>query len=490
MATSTTSASAAPAPTAPPPHPGVPAREARAPNGEIGTAAPVVVESVARDGGWVVFCQARTDSDGDGNVSTRIGPGGKLIGDEVQRFFARGAGLGENIDDLLTRDDSGRWVVVTRSGAASLIDTDTGHEVRLDSLDLRDDSLSFRPHRAVAFDASGSRLVYLRGTGKDARIVVRASADGVEKILEAGDGDIWRVEFEPTGRYVVVRLVVDDTNRDKKLSWPAPARTGPRPCRGPVTTYDAWVGRGDSPVVRLIPLDGGKPETVPGFVTTLGDGVVVREAPGRLLLRRAGKTEELSGERCGARVVHVDHEREQLVVACTKPKGRPKLELISVGKTLALDADVAHQSQDLTDGSRARLFALYPGNDTKLLDLSEKKLLPLAAGDAVLASHGGRSLVRRKRSLLLHDADRSSERPLEAALSPSLDSIAEPPMVVAAPAVVNIDTERLVGTISGRPLGLAPDGKVLIARGRDSDGTELATGPLVWQTPSALPGAK
>ncbi len=474
-------------PAVPGPEAKPPGRTARAPSGEIGTPHSLVVERVARDGGWVVFCQARSDVDGDGKVAAELGPGGKLGGDALTRYFARGAGPGEAIDDLLAHDDSGRWVVITRAGSVSLVDTDGGAETNLTALglDARSDALAFRSHRAVAFDAVGSRLAYLRGEGRDTRVIVRVLSTGGETALDPGAPDVWRLELDATGRFVILQTLIDDTNRDKKLTWPAPLRKEPRPCRGPVASYDAHLGRGDEPVVRLLPVDGGKTETVPGFVTTLGPGVVVREPPSRLVLRKNGKTEELAGDKCGARVMLVDHEREQLLVACTKPKGRPKLELVSSGRTVALDADVAHQSRDQTDAAASRWFALYPGNDTKLLDLADRRLIGLTPGDVVLASFGSRSLVRRKRTLVLFDVESGAEHPLEGNVSPSLDSISAPPLVMAAPFVVSLDRQKVVGTVSGRPLGMAPDGKVLVARGGDADGAALAVGPLVWQAPVA-----
>lgn len=479
-----TSPSAAPSATAP--LPVAPKPLSRAPEGDIGTAHPVLVEAVAQDAGWVVFCQARTDTNQDGKVSVEVAQNGALGGDRLERFFAKGAVAGERIDALLGRDGSGRWLVVSREGTAVLLDSRAGTETDLGALglDARDDALSFRPHRALAFDPSGTRLVYLRSTGRDARVVVRTLATGAELALDPGGGDIWRIELEPTGRFVIVRAVVDDTNRDKKLTWPAPVRSGAPPCRGPVTTYDAWVGRGDEPVVRLLPLAGGNAETVTGFVTTLGEGWVVREPSGKLSFRQRGKSEELAAEKCGARVVLVDHANEQLLIACTKPKGRPKLELVRRGASLPLDADVAHQSQDQVEGTRERLFALYPGNDTKLLDLVEQKLLPLSAGDVVLASHGATSLVRRKTGLSFHDAARGSETAISGKLAPTLDLIVEPPLVAAAPLVLNLENARVLGAFSGRPLGLAPDGKVLVARGADADGDHLALGPLTWRAPT------
>jgi hypothetical protein len=244
------------------------------------------------------------------------------------------------------------------------------------------------------------------------------------------------------------------------------------------------VGRGDEPAVRLVPLAGGNAVTVIGWVTTLGGGVVTREPGGKLVYEEGGKREDLVDEKCGAKVVLVDRERQQLLVACTKPRGRPKLELVSRGRRLPLDVDVAHQSQDLVEGTRDSLYALYPGNDTKLLDLDGGKLAPLAPGDFVIAAHGGNALVRRGASLFVLNRGGAAPRALGVEVAPSLDIVTRPPLVVARPHVIDLEKGRVLGSVQGRPLGLSPDGKVLLASGGDASGKALGRGPLVWKRPS------
>ncbi len=94
-------------------------------------------------------------------------------------------------------------------------------------------------------------------------------------------------------------------------------------------------------------------------------------------------------------------------------------------------------------------------------------------------------MIRRKRSLVIFDAESATERALPGTVSPSLDLTTAPPLVMAAPFVVNLEAEKVIGTVAGRPLALAGDGKVLVARGGDGDGSALAFGPLVWQPPVA-----
>lgn len=451
----------------------------RAAAGEIGSADPLTVEAVADDAGWIAFCQARADTDGDGKVAVQVGPGPTLGGDTLQRYLAKSTGLGDEIEDLVAH--SGPWVVVQRAGALLLVDTRGGKETDLSTLgaDLRDDALPHREHRALAFDSTGERLAY----SKSGRVVVRSLATGAELALDPGSGELWRIEMEPTGRWVVARVISSDTNGDKRVTWPAPVRKSPRPCRGPVPSYAAWASRGDEPVVRLLPLAGGSAVTVTGYVTTLGSGVVAREPSGKLVYEENGKREDLTDEKCGAKIVLVDFQKEQLLVACTKPKGRPKLELVSRGRRLPLEVDVAHQSQDLVEGTRERLYPLYPGNDTKLLDLDAGRVTPLEPGDLVLATHRGRALVRRRASLLLTSPG-AEPRALSLEVSPALDTLARPPFVVTRPHVIDLESERVLGSVAARPLGLSPDGKVLVASGGDPDGASLAKGPLVWRTPA------
>ncbi|MBK7579372.1 MAG: hypothetical protein IPI67_04115 [Myxococcales bacterium] len=481
-AAAASSAVVVPAPTPPP--------KARTPKGDVGTAGPLSVEAVARDGGWVCLCQARGDTNGDGVVAASVGEAGRLEGDQLQRFFIRGAGVGEAIDDLLSYDDSGRWVVLSRAGKVVLEDTLDDKEMDLGAagLDTRNDSLSFRHHRALAFDPAGQHLAFIRGEGRATRVVVRTLATGAEVLLDPGPGDLWRIEVDPSGRYVVMQVLVDDTNKDKRISWPAPLRKSPRACRGPVATYDAWVGRGDEPVVRLAPLTGGATESVAGFVTALPSGVVLRGAGGKLTLRAATGTAELSPEPCGARVVLVDTSRDQLLVACTKAKGRPKLELVARRGRAELDADVAHQSQDLIQAATQRLFPLYPGSAVKLLDLVGKTLTPLSPGDIVLASDGSRALIRRKGQLVVFDVDGAKTEILDAKVDASAEAVVSAPFVAVAPIVANLASGSVIGSFDGRPLGLSPDGRVLVAAGGDGNARKLAVGPLVWRTPTRAAG--
>ena len=47
---------------------------------------------------------------------------------------------------------------------------------------------------------------------------------------------------------------------------------------------------------------------------------------------------------------------------------------------------------------------------------------------------------------MIFDVESGTERALPGAVSPSLDLTAAPPLVMAAPFVVNLETEKVIGT--------------------------------------------
>jgi hypothetical protein len=126
--------------------------------------------------------------------------------------------------------------------------------------------------------------------------------------------------------------------------------------------------------------------------------------------------------------------------------------------------------------------ALYPGKDSVLLDLDQRSTVALKAGDAVLGTLGPRAIFRRDHQLMLRDVTADSEVVLADGLR-STRSLANGPWVAIAPLVANLETGALAGRVERRPLALAPDGRVLTARGGDADAEHLATGPLAWERP-------
>lgn len=211
----------------------------------VGTAHPIVVEAVARDGAWVVICQARTDTDGDGEIAVHVGMHGDTYGDAFRPYLVRGAGEGEPIESLVGYTRDGRWLIALRGGKLSLLDARSGTWSDLAGADVRDDGVPLGPHRAASIARAGDRMTYFRD---DETIVVRELSTGTENLVKVPGARVWRVEVEPLGHWALVYAIRTDSDKDGSLTWPS-VRTSlsDRDCRGPIMSYSTGGWTGDKP---------------------------------------------------------------------------------------------------------------------------------------------------------------------------------------------------------------------------------------------------
>jgi hypothetical protein len=321
--------------------------------------------------------------------------------------------------------------------------------------------------------------------------LVRQLLTGREREVDPGAGELWRIELSADGRWVTLQMIIDDTNRNGRLEWPVPEIPRNRwRCQGPVPHYDAWLGRGDAPQAKIASATGGPARLVSGLAVTLGEALVLRDAQGRLLLENGGQVSELANDKCGARVFHSDAERARLLIACvgaTPRGGRPELELVSKGSRHKLGVRIAPFVHDRRPEAPRRLLAVYSGRDTMLIDLERHNVTLLQPGDIVVDTHDTLALVQRASELVVVDAAQSgAANKLPGKVQPHGQRLSVGGVAVVEPLVVHVPSARVLGSVVGRPLAVAADGRVLIAQGAQATSTSLAVGPLVWQRPGAL----
>ena len=235
--------------------------------GEVGTQHPAVVEAFSPDGSWAIVCQAREDTNGDGEYHVGAGHHGDPYGDALQAYLIMPDGPGEPIDAYVTADPLGNYIVFVRDGGLILLDIRSAVEVNLsqNGANSADDPNPFGPHRAASFDASGELLQYfrLRDDGEEI-LVVREVATGVEREVEPGGGLLWRAHLSADGTAIVAAMVVDDTDGSGGLEMPI-IRTSlsDRHCRGPITTYSTSGLVADQPIFRVISLETAEVNDLP-----------------------------------------------------------------------------------------------------------------------------------------------------------------------------------------------------------------------------------
>lgn len=453
----------------------------------IGSARPVVVQAASPDGSWIVYCTVPSDAPPDAGAPL-LRDDGTLGGPPLRPLLALGD-RERGIDAYLDSDPTGQWLLLVENGRTILLDSRSGAEIDLDArgADTRVDRAEQHARRAVAFDPAAPRVVWTERAGSKSTLVRLDLQTRAETRFDAGSGEVWRVDFAPSMEAFVVEMIGADTSGNGRIDWPVPrATTVPTGCvrHAPVATQSAWLGRGDAVVTRIVAADAPLRE-VPGFVALLSDGIVQREPTGRLVLLRGAARKQLADAKCNAWIYDANAQFGLLLGACvgTNPAVRTRLALWSPTGRQDFDLEVNPVGPSRPGLGSERLVPVYPGRDAAVVDLEHRSVVNLKTGDSVLATWKDRVLVLREGSLLIHDVAESREIALPGTVSPLFDLLRAQRTVVAAPLVVDLESATLLGSITGRPLAVAVDGRVLVAAGGDASATAFAVGPLVWESP-------
>jgi hypothetical protein len=317
-------------------------------------------------------------------------------------------------------------------------------------------------------------------------VVVRTLESGEEVEIHAGEGLLWRAEFDESGAWVVLRVVDGDTNGDGRWDWPhgKPEREA-SPCTSPVPEYRLPAVPSDKPSVRVAPAAGGQARRVRGYVTGFGAGAFVRRPDDRaLFIERPGAPSELwSPSLCDGRLLHADPARGLLLVACATEEGPRTLELVGRDERQSLELSVAPFELDGVVPRQPRLVPVYPypGLPTTLVDLDTRELISLQPRDRVIGTHGEVVLLRREEMLYVGNA-RKALTPI-GPVAPLARILRQASTVFVAPWVIDLREGRVMGRVEAEPLALSRQGAVLAAR-LPGDAHVLPAGPLTWHNPS------
>lgn len=457
-----------------------------APAPNFAVTGPFTFEAAAPDGRWLVTCQARADSDGDGQIRVGVSPQGELQGDALTRYLSLASGAERAIDDLLASSADGRWLVLEAEGRSELFDTSTGARLDLSALgaDTRREPERRAHHRTLVLQDDS--LFYLKTQGKGGELVERRLSTGAERSLYRSAEPVLRFELDTYGKVIVVTVAGPDANGNGRFDWPYELERGKRPCQSPVAQYRAARLGADPLSFVVVERATGEARRFDDLAVAFGSEVVRRCSDGALVAEYGARRRTLADSTCAGRVLWLDPWRDQLLVGCTMPKksGRLAVELVAAGRHSPLEIDVAALPLDEFAHPSERLMPLYPGADTVLFDAEKRLLHRLKSGDAVLHTAGAHALVRRGRALLLFDAERGSESTLPGKLDALSDVLKSGTLVFASPYVVDVAEGRILGAIGGRPLALSSAGAALVPA-QPPTANSLAEGPLSWQTPTA-----
>jgi hypothetical protein len=465
----------------PPPLPPVVAQP-----GPIGTAAPTLVQAVAPDGRWVVLCQARLDTNGDGKLEVDIGPHGDPYGDALAPYLVVGEGDGVPIDAFLDADPTGRYLAIVVHGGPVLYDTQTGAETALSS-----------ERSPMEFSVDGTRLLFSRLIGGSRTLVVRTLATGDERQYDIKPGELVAASFFSGGQAIrlLVRpdgVPVDDVHSDQYRGS----------CAGSAAaSFTSGVTYRHEQ--RLLAIDDDRSRTVAEAVTSFGTGWLRTLADGSVRFESfAGDGRELVPASCKIRFA--DAVGMSVVAVCNDGAAR-SLRLFGERESLTL-GPLPIDTGGIGEGDDVGRFGRHLIVSDVIINVASLRRTNVAASQQVLAIRGDRTLVQRGESLVLLDGER--ER--------TLGTIAKYPRVYgdeqrgraeAAPfvlvdtLVVDMQRGKLAGNVPCEPparvgslewppfayraFGFTRDGRILVDSPPPSpvreDRGDIADGPLQWR---------
>jgi hypothetical protein len=441
-------------------------------SGPIGTDGAIVIEASDPVGRWVVACQARTDTNGDGKVEVNIGLHGDTFGDAMTPYLIVGTGAGEAIDAFVDQSSDGAWIAAVVKDQLVLVDARTGARTPIADADVRDDAYPTLAPRVAAF-AGASRLVFMRHRANGDAVVSRDLVTGRETEL-AVPGALWRVEPDAAGTWVRVVTIRRDTDNSGTLEWPSQHTSlSDRGCRGPITSYGTYGASGDEPDLLWLGFDGTGLVDDATVVTVAGDALVRVTADKALSI--GDRTVLAAG--CDPVVLASMSDPPAVVAGCAGTKAKAKLAVVGIDGTKR-DLGVEAERSD-------RLIRLGPGERLACIDYDT--CIDVESGTAIKGElihvDAGRALLRKaddRYAVAVVGGDEIDLGKLD-----GYPSAAAGPIVAIGAAVVDLAAGKIVGRVDGDIAAVDHSGRALVtaAPKDDGPGANLPSGPGRWIIP-------
>ena len=255
-------------------------------------------------GRWVFFCQSSPHLDVTALVKRSQGARSGFLGPDFVPYFASVNSEPAAIQSLLASSADGRFVVVSRGQGPELLDIETGKAQNLADLDL-DSRADVLPGdlRSIAFSPKSDKVAFLVHEKRPRVVVLGLLSPSRAEVTPVGD-TVWRIGFDASAQYLVLQEVLEDSNRNGRLSWPLPeGKLSNTRCRAPVPAFPTFVSSGDAVETTIAPVTGGNARRTTGFMTGLGRSVVVKSPDGALSYTDGTHSHALGSSDCNAQVV-------------------------------------------------------------------------------------------------------------------------------------------------------------------------------------------
>lgn len=476
-----------------------------------GTSHPIIPQAISPRGDWIVACQARRDTDGDGQVKVSAGHHGGPHGDDVQTYLFQGPGDGRLVTEFVSASSSGDHVALLLDGSLRLLSVRDGKEIDLSALgaDARDHEVAFWPHRAVRFDDDGRRMAWFRGgTPEVAGLMLRDLASGADRRIDLGPGLAVMASFLRGGGWIEVLVVREWRPENSGPSFPSLGTSlDPRRCRAVPLSYSTFGGSAARRIESCaVSVHGTALRCATGILGQIGPDLLVRREDGGLVRwDPAGAEHLLVASELAPWVEALSVGEGTALVCCTAGAKTGSWFLVSANGSQAVTLTAMRASsgptpeQDQDSLLRDRWAYVTENGVEKRVDLRSGDVSALPEEDTLdgewLGSAWENRRVRvRGAKTVIHDFATKREHPIE--LGMSLAEVrphevrSSGPMRAMAGVVIDLESLRVFGGYTGEALAVASDGRVLVAAGPGRQG--VYPGPLRWPrpTPPAPPAGR
>jgi hypothetical protein len=333
----------------------------------LGTAHPYTLLTVDPEARYVVMCQARKDTDGDGQIRVGHLRHGERVGDDLQAYFVE-RGAGEPIDAFLGRSGAGRYVAFLRGGKLVLLDVVQHRSVSLDTGLPAQPQATPLPPPLVSFGFDERFVVYQRQKKTGPVAVLRDLLSHEERELLEVPGLVWYATLTADEEWVELYSVTRDTDKNGKVELPAVATNLEADACGSALSYSTYGVDGDQSDRWLVPTAGGKPQRADDLVMPLGKRLLRRAPDGALWLDEGGdKRSQVAPASCGG--VVLDANQRAVLVACPgTPAERAERTQRSLECLQQATQRGGPKAEDCLASDRSPLFA-WTGSALRPLDI-------------------------------------------------------------------------------------------------------------------------
>ncbi len=276
--------------------------------GTFGGTEPGFVEWFSADGDTVLLRRFYKDTNGDGEVTARLGDHGEVVGDDpVVEVHDLVRGTVEIFDEVLATGPRQRSLVLRRGDVVELLDTATDERTELPATHKGDDGNPCLPARQAVYGPGEMRIAFIT---KDDRPAVYEFSTRRIHVFEFVEG-LWRVGAPPLDGGVIVQVVRQDTDGDGIVRPPRARTTCPsRWAAGFATSVGQYGWEGDAYEQRMV-YPSGKSVAFEGTGVPVGEDAIWTPQGG---VRALDGSVISPGERC--EVVSVPLGENELLVSC------------------------------------------------------------------------------------------------------------------------------------------------------------------------------